>query len=221
MVVTLGEEVMLLSLDDASGQARKRQSAGWAVAGATLLELALAGRVSIADGRVAVVDRSPTGVPLLDGRLQRLAEWTADAKRGRKAADWVAKDQGKAVEAAIGSLCARRLVHEESHRALGLFPVRRYPEADGSVERELRERLTAAVLGGERPDDRTSGLVAVLHAARLDGLAFPDVPRERIESRLAEIAEGQWAGRSVRDAIRAMQMVMTTITVVTVVTTMS
>lgn len=217
MRVTLGEEIMLLSLDDESGTSKDRSSTGWGVAGGILLDLALAGRVAVADGRLTVVDRSPTGVPLLDGRLERIADWAGSGSR-KKASDWLAKDQAKAVGSAVESLCERGLVTEERVRLLGLFPVRRYPEADGSVERELRERLVSVVVDGAEPDDRTSGLIALLHAARLYRQAFPELPRKRVEPRMAEIAEGNWAGDSVRGAIRDVQAAVAVVTTITVVT---
>ncbi|MFJ8645987.1 GPP34 family phosphoprotein [Streptomyces sp. NPDC093546] len=217
MAVTLGEEIALLSLDDESGATKERASAAWAVAGGILLELTMAGRVTVTGERLAVVDTTPTGDTLLDGRLRLLAEWTR-SNRGRKVTDWLAKDQSKATQATVESLCERGLVVEERHRVLGLFPVRRYPEADGSVERELRERLASAVLEGAQPDERTSGLVALLHAARLHHLAFPELPRKQVEARMAEIAEGQWAGDGVREAIRNMQAALVAITVVTAAT---
>ncbi|GGU32583.1 GOLPH3/VPS74 family protein [Streptomyces lavendofoliae] len=217
MTVTLAEEVALLSLDDASGAAKEQSSAGWAVAGGILLELAMAGRVTVSDGRLAVTDPTPTGNALLDGRLARLEEWTR-RKSPRKVADWLTKDQSKAVAATVESLCERGLVVEERGKVLGLFPVRRYPEADGSVERELRARLTSVVVHGMEPDDRTSGLVALLHAAKLDRLAFPDIPRKLVAPRMAKIAEGQWAGDGVREAIRNMQAAMVAITAATAAT---
>ncbi|MEU6703839.1 GOLPH3/VPS74 family protein [Streptomyces wuyuanensis] len=218
MGVTLAEEIMLLSLDDESGAAKERQAAGWAVAGGILLELVMAGRVIVEDGRLEVTDASPTGVALLDRRLEQLAAWAKDGRR-RKTADWLTKDQPKAVAATVESLCARGVVTEERHRALGIFPVRRYPEADGSVERELRARLTSVVVEGADPDDRTSGLVALLHGAGLHRQAFPDVPRKQVEPRMAKIAGGHWAGAGVRDAIRNMQAAMAAVTTAVVVTT--
>ncbi|MFD7614431.1 GPP34 family phosphoprotein [Streptomyces sp. NPDC059828] len=218
--VTLAEEVALLSLDDESGAARERQSAGWAVAGGILLELVMAERVAVADGRLSITDTTPTGVPLLDKRLELLITW---AKRGgkRRVTDWLTKDQSKAVSATVESLCARGLVVEERRKALGIFPLRRYPEADGTVERELRARLAAVVLEGAEPDVRTSGLVALLQGAKLYGLAFPDLPKKTVEPRMTEIASGQWAGDSLREAIRNMQAAMVAITATVVVTTMT
>lgn len=218
MGVTLAEEIMLLSLDDESGAVKERQAAGWAVAGGILLELVMAGRVTVTDGRLEVTRASPTGDTLLDGRLEQLASWAKGGRR-RKVSDWLTKDQPKAVAATVESLCARGVVTEERHRALGVFPVRRYPEADGSVERELRARLASAVVDGADPDDRTSGLVALLHGAGLHRQAFPDVPRKQVEPRMAKIAEGHWAGAGVRDAIRDMQAAMAAITTAVVVTT--
>ncbi|MEU3561040.1 GPP34 family phosphoprotein [Kitasatospora sp. NPDC006786] len=214
MLVTLAEELMLLSLDDESGVAKDAPTAAWAAAGGILAELVLAGRVTIEDGRLTVTDRTPTGEPLVDGRLARLDAWAAGRRSGRaKAGDWLTKDRSTAVADTVGRLCERGLVVEERRRALGLFPVRRYPEADGSVERELRGRLAAVVLNGAEPDLRTAALVALLHGSRLHRLAFPELPRKQVEPRFAEIAAGDGAAESVREAIRAVQLTMAAVSI--------
>ncbi|MET8542614.1 GPP34 family phosphoprotein [Kitasatospora sp. NPDC004799] len=213
MHVTLAEELMLLSLDDESGVAKDATTASWAAAGGILAELVLAGRVAIDEGRLTVTDRTPTGEPLVDGRLARLDEWAAGRGAGKaKAADWLIKDRTTAVADTVARLCERGLVVEERRRAFGIFPVRRYPEADGAVERELRGRLAAVVLDGAEPDLRTAALVALLHGSRLHRLAFPDLPRKEVEPRFAEIADGDGAAESVREAIRAVQLTMVAVT---------
>ncbi len=204
MHVTLAEEIMLLSLDDESGQAKDRWTAGWIVAGGLLLELALAERLQVNDGRVDVTNTSSTGDALLDGRLEMVAAWAGSTKSATVAA-WLRKDQVKSVQATLDSLCARGIVVEERHRVLGLFPVRRFPEADGTVERELRDRLTRVVVEDAEPDARTAGLIGLLHGARLHRLAFPGRPRKEVEPRMAAIAKGQWAADSVRETITATQ----------------
>ncbi|WP_031074908.1 GOLPH3/VPS74 family protein [Streptomyces sp. NRRL WC-3742] len=216
--VTLAEEVLLLTLDDESGVAKERAGAAWAIPGALLAELALAGRVVLEDGKVSAVGREPVGEPLLDGCLGRLVAW-AEGRRTAKASDWLLKDRATAPSDTLARLVERGLVTEERHKALGIFPVRRYPEADGSVERALRERLAAVVLHGAEPDARTGALIALLHASDLHRSAFPDVPRKAVAPRFAEIAEGEWADRSVREAIRNARAVLAAVIAVTAATT--
>ncbi|MFJ9693993.1 GPP34 family phosphoprotein [Kitasatospora sp. NPDC101183] len=215
--VTLAEEVLLLTLDDGTGVAKERAGAACAIPGALLAELALAGRVAVEAGELTVTGREPTGEPLLDGRLDRLATW-AEGRRTAKASDWLLTDRATATTDTLKRLVERGLVVEERHRALGIFPVRRYPEADGSVERALRERLAAVVLHGAEPDARTSALIALLHAGKLYWSAFPDVPRKQVEPRFAEIAEGDGAGESVQQAVRTTQAALTAIAAMTAAT---
>ncbi|MFJ9849424.1 GPP34 family phosphoprotein [Streptomyces sp. NPDC101150] len=214
MPITLAEEIMLLSLNDESGVPEQRQAAGWAAAGGILLELVLAGRASVEGKYLRLTDRTPTGERLLDDRMALLDAWLRGRER-RRVTEWLTKDQGKAGNAAVESLCARGVVVERQHRALGLFPTRRYPEADGAPETELRRRLQAVVLGGVAPDERTAGLIALIHAAKLHRLAFPDVPRKPVADRMAGVASGQWAAESVRAAIAGMQAAMAAVVVVT------
>ncbi|ANP55211.1 hypothetical protein J2Z21_003288 [Streptomyces griseochromogenes] len=216
MAVTLAEEIMLLSLDDKSGVAEQRQAAGWAVAGGFLLELVLAGRASVEGKYLTVTDGTPIGEPPLDERLALLDTWLHGHDK-RRVADWLTRDQSKATKAAMESLCARGIVVEQQHKALGLFPTRRYPEADSGPETELRQRLRAVVLEGAVPDVRTAGLIALIHAAKLHRLAFPHAPRKEVADRMAEVAAGQWAAESVRTAIREMQAAMTVAVVAGVV----
>ncbi|MFH8574288.1 GPP34 family phosphoprotein [Streptomyces sp. NPDC017993] len=217
MAITLAEEIMLLSLDDESGSAKQRSAAGWAVSGGILLELVLAGRVSIAGKHLELTDTTPTGDELLDGRTALIETWLRGRKQ-RRVTEWLTKDQAKAVGAALESLCRRGVVVEEKHKALGVFPIRRYPEADGAVEAELRERLRAVVLDGAEPDTRTAGLIALIHSAKLHRLAFPDSPRKEVTARMAQVADGQWAAESVHAAIRDMQAAMAAVIVVTAAT---
>ncbi|MFE7096313.1 GOLPH3/VPS74 family protein [Streptomyces erythrochromogenes] len=208
--ITLAEEIMLLSLDDESGAVRQRQAVAPALAGAILLELVLAERVSISGKHLELRSTEPTGEPLLDDRLRLMETWLRRLSR-RRVADWLMKDYMKATSPVLERLGERGLVAEQVRKVLGVFPQRRYPEVDGTVERALRERLAAAVLGNAQPDDRTAGLIALLHGAKLHRLAFPGHSPAAVKPRMAEIADGQWAAEGVRAAIRDMQAAMVVI----------
>ncbi|MCF6525559.1 GPP34 family phosphoprotein [Streptomyces sp. JJ36] len=205
--VTLGEELVLLSLDDDSGAGRDESSVAWAVAGAVLVELALAGRTEVRDDAVVVTDRSPVGVGYLDAELARLAE-REEPPAVRKVLEQARKE---APEGATRTLVERGLVRDESRKVLGLFPVRRFPEAEGSVETEVRRRLDAVVRHGAEPDGRTAALVALLHGARLQRLAFGSADRRRVQERMKEIAEGQGVPAAVRKAVDHAQAVLTVV----------
>ncbi|MEU9159807.1 GPP34 family phosphoprotein [Streptomyces sp. NPDC048424] len=217
MGITLAEEIVLLSLDDESGETRRRQSAGWAAAGAILLELVMAERVSVAGKYLELRDTTPTGEELLDGRILSMEAWLRGRAK-RRVTDWLTRDQTKAVGAAVERLVERGLVAAEVHKVLGVFPQKRYPGTDGAAERALRERLRAVVIEGVEPDERTAGLIALIHSTGLHRLAFPDRRRKEVAPRTAEIAAGQWASDSVRAAVRDVQAAMVAVTAVTVAT---
>ncbi|MFD5618178.1 GPP34 family phosphoprotein [Streptomyces yangpuensis] len=213
--ITLAEEIMLLSLDDESGAQRLRQSVAPALSGAILIELVLAERVSVSGKHMELRSTESTGDPLLDGRLRLVETWLRG--RRRRMTDWLTKDYMKVSGPVLERLGERGLVAQQVHKVLGVFPQRRYPEVDGTVERALRERLAAVVLGGARPDERTAGLIALLHAAKLHRLAFPQHSPGSVKPRMAEIADGQWAADGVRAAIRDMQAAMVVMMAATVV----
>ncbi|MFI2213400.1 GPP34 family phosphoprotein [Streptomyces sp. NPDC020141] len=215
METTLGEQLLLLSLDDESGAGRESANVGWAIAGASLVELALAGRITVDGDIVSAIDPSPVGHPSLDAALAAIA---GREKPGR-AADWIQHLRKDAVAAASAGLVDKGLVREETKKVLGLFPVRRYPEADGSVEAAVRERLDAAVLRGGSPDERTASLIALLHGGGLARLAFPAADTSRAEAAMEAIARGHWAAPAVHRVVESVRATLTVIVTTTVVTT--
>ncbi|MBT2409865.1 GPP34 family phosphoprotein [Streptomyces sp. ISL-12] len=212
---TLGEQLLLLSLDDESGTAAEPAKVAPAVAAAALVELALARRIDVTDDMVTVVDATPLGEPALDAAL--------DAVVGRQepggTKDWIHRLRTDAVARARASLIAKGLVREEKKKVLGLFPVRRYPEADGSVEAAVRQRLDAVVLSGAAPDERTASLVALLHGAKLHRLAFADADARRVEAAMESVSQDRWSAAAVRHVVKAAEDALTAIIAVVVTTT--
>jgi hypothetical protein len=77
--LALVEEIVLLSLDDQTGAhlPLMPQALGYALAGAVLADLEISGRLANRTTGVELINAMPTGNPLLDPWLQRIA---ADAK---------------------------------------------------------------------------------------------------------------------------------------------
>ncbi|MEU3143089.1 MULTISPECIES: GPP34 family phosphoprotein [unclassified Streptomyces] len=212
---TLGEQLLLLSLDDESGTAKESAKVAPAIAAAALVELALAGRIDVTGDEVTVVDATPPGEPALDAALEAVA----GKEKPGSTKDWINRLKTDAVARANAGLIGKGLVREEKKKVLGLFPVRRYPEADGSVEAAVRQRLHAVVLQGAAPDERTASLVALLHGAKLHRLAFPGADGRRVEAAMESVSRGRWSATAVRHVVKAAEDALTAIIAVTVTTT--
>ena len=138
--VALAEELLLLAYDD-DGTARVGSpTVDYALACAVLAELALGGRIDLADGRVAVRDARQFGDAVLDGALARI---TGDDK-ARKPTDWVSKLSADLRETLLERQVAVGILRREEGRVLWVFPRTTYPCIDDRPEREVRERLRTA-----------------------------------------------------------------------------
>ena len=79
-MLRFAEEIMLLLLDDTSGDFApvSELSLQCALAGAVLMDLALENRIDTDTERLILLDKTPTGDDLLDPTLANIAESTAE-----------------------------------------------------------------------------------------------------------------------------------------------
>lgn len=216
----IAEDLLLLLYADATGKAVvERTKVDHALAGAVLIELAMAGRVDIAGeneverkGRLIVRDRSPFGDDVLDGALEII-----DDKEGRKPQNVLGALAKQLRDRLLARLADRGVLERREEMILGLFPTTRWPAADAAAEAEVRSKLDAALLLGKEPDPRTAALVAMLSA--IDSVQkVVDAPdRRAVRKRAKEIAESAWAAEAVRKAVEAVQAATTAVIVSVVV----
>ena len=205
VMALLAEDLLLLLLDDERGSAVVDSTAlDYALAGALLFDLALAGRIDVAGegeavkkGRLVALDRDSLGDPLLDRALSRIAT------EQRKPESWVPKlakglrkDLLRRVEDS-GDVTAR-----ESTMLLGMVRRRRHPQAATAREEALRVELRAA-LDGSTPSPRAGALLALLGAVDAVHKAVPGADKKQSRKRAKQISEGMWAGDAVAAAVRA------------------
>ncbi|MFE7138137.1 GPP34 family phosphoprotein [Streptomyces sp. NPDC057644] len=204
--LTLSEEVLLVALDHVSGSGKTRLGLDWAVAGAGIVELVLARKITVREkGVIAVLDPAPTGIGHLDAVLAE----TADGVRVSKV---LRRTRGGAPGRALTALVERGVLHRKRAWALGILPVHRYPTRDPSAEAAVRARLDATVLGGQEPSERTAALIGVLHAAKLWRRAVPSGGRRHVRRRMSDIAAGQSISPAVRKAITRTKGAITAMT---------
>ncbi|EOM77819.1 GPP34 family phosphoprotein [Rhodococcus rhodnii] len=201
----LAEDLLLLLLDDETGAPLVDGTRMPRVlAGAVLLELALSDVVTPAEdgedvkkGRL-VVRRDPPDDDVLADAVTTIRERTP--MKPRPAIERLAKNLQPTI---LERLVDAGWVREERSRVLGVFPRTRWPEVDGTHERELRTELRAALIDGLDPRERTAALVALLSAVGAAPKVFPDADKKALERRAKEIAQGNWAGEAVRKAVEA------------------
>ncbi|MFG1881778.1 GPP34 family phosphoprotein [Micromonospora sp. NPDC049102] len=185
--VALAEELLLLAYDDSTGKATMpRISLDLGMAAAVLVELALAGRIAYADGSLAVVDPTPTGEPITDEVLARIAADTPHTP-----ASWVQRLRHGLRDKILGDLCTQGVVRDVDETELGFIHVHRYPVVDSSVEADTRQRLADALAGAAAPDERTAALATLVVVLRMEsalGVSGDEAATAR--RRLEEIATG-------------------------------
>ncbi|MGQ4515563.1 GPP34 family phosphoprotein [Streptomyces sp. DW26H14] len=167
--LTLPEELMLLALDPATGKPRVRaRHLHYGVAAAALAELEARRFVAEDRGRVVPLSPPPTGEPVLDAALGLF-----DDGRPVRARHWLRRRRSGAVTGACAdSLAARGLITVETHRALGLFSVSRYPlVSPGTAEEAAADFRGAAKMGFPEPGARM--LAALVSAIRLTRHVVP------------------------------------------------
>ncbi|AXB47722.1 GOLPH3/VPS74 family protein [Amycolatopsis albispora] len=219
----IAEDLVLLVFDDETGKPDSTvTSLTYALAGALLIELGMRNRISVGEGgkgRLELVDRTPTGQHVLDDALVKLEKY-----EGRKPKDAIAPLAGnKLTERLLDGLADRGVLRREEGKVLKLFPVTRWPAEDSAHELALRETLTAVLVDGRDPDERTAALIAVLAAIQAASKVL-DLPeradRKLVDRRAKDIAEGNWGSAATGKAIEELTAaVMTAVMIPAIVTT--
>lgn len=186
--LSIPEEVLLLTLDDETGRPLgvPAQAVALALAGAALMELALAGRLDSDLDRLFLADARPVGDPLLDGVLAQITAGPA----GQDTRWWMGRLAVGAPamrQALLERLVGRGVLRRAEKRRFGFIPDRRYPKADGTAMNATRARLRAVLLEGEMPDARDSLMAGLCAATGLIALLLSEAEAEGAATRIAVV----------------------------------
>jgi Golgi phosphoprotein 3 len=204
MQLTFIEELLLLSLDDETGVLRPAL-APWldtAEAGALLMDLALRNRVDTDPDKLVVVDKTPTGEPLLDQALAIISEIPSGQAIDAYVAA-LARHGERFREAALERLCGRGILKRKDDRLLWVFKTRTYPVIDGKAEREVKLRIFSILFDDEIPDPRDVVLISLVSACNLLPVLLSPEECEHVRDRVELLRKmdliGQSVGRAIRD----------------------
>ncbi|BBK31037.1 Golgi phosphoprotein 3 GPP34 [Stella humosa] len=204
-MLTFVEEILLLMLDDQDGRLvdLPRSAMNGVIAGAVLMDLAMHDRIDSDLQELRVVNKTPTGDPLLDGTLASLS-----GAEGRSSSAWVedvARDADDLRERALARLVSRGILRKEEGRFLWVFHTRRYPIIDDREQREVKARLRELVLSNEIPDPRDVVLVCLVEAAGLWDLLLTEAEQDKAADRIAQLRKMDLVGQAMTQVVRDIQ----------------
>ena len=204
----LHEEIMLLALRDKKGTVASGVWINLAVGGAVLAELMLAKRIEAEEVKkrkfAKVVDPTPTGEPVIDECLAKVVA----SKRRDQLQTWVSKfgNLKNLKHRVAGELARRWILKADEDKILGIFTRKIYPEIDPRPERELIERLRAAIFGESREiEARTVVLLSLAHSTGILRLVFDKKQLKTRKVRIEQIVNGELTGKATGEAIQAVQ----------------
>ena len=200
-MLTLTEEVLLL-LGDEEGTFLPvdKHAFDCALAGAVLLDLAFAYRIDTDPQVLTVIDPAPTGMPMLDRILAKLAS-RADAV---DAASWIGElstDDAETVrEQALASLVEREILERKEEPFLWVFRPVRYPMIDGEAVQEIKLRIDDVL-----SDPRDVALLSLVDACQILPDLFPDRKLNEVTPRIGLLRKMDLIGREVAGMIANIQ----------------
>lgn len=203
MIGGLPEAIVLLSLDDATGRpvGRGGMAPDLALAGALLMELALAGRLDTDRDRVELVDQAPTGDAVLDAALAAVAAPGAP-RDARGLIHLLSREAAVARAALLDRLVAGGVLRRVEDRRLFLFADRRHPKAAGHADAtEARGRLRGTLLEEAIPEPRDALLLGLARAAGLLPLLLSAEDLARVQPWLDLVTRIESLNRSLGAAV--------------------
>ena len=203
------EEITLLLLDDAQGRFvdLPLSASDVVIAGAALMDLALANRIDTDLDGLTLVDTKPTGDDILDDALGRLVK-SGDGLTVSEAVEGLAAYAEGYKEKAVQRLVAHKILREENGRFLWVFPTRRYPVIDDTEQREVKARLRQVLLTDEIPDPRDVVLICLIDACNLLGLVLTPDEIKQTSARVEQLSKMDLIGQAVTRAVAEIRFIV-------------
>lgn len=197
--MTLGEDLLLLAVHRRSGRIRNVERMAPALRALQLIELTLAGRVTVEQGRVAAKDATPIGHRLVDHALGSLCA----KEKPPKIEEWLRGDRTEiGILGQYLALLGRQQVIRIGHRGQGLARSTHVTVRDQERYAQARARIDRVAGGEASATAQDHALASIVHACGLGPclyrgphrlvarrrLAKFDVPREVAESISSAVA---------------------------------
>jgi Golgi phosphoprotein 3 (GPP34) len=183
---TLGEDLVLLSIDPRTGRVTTAEKIPYGLMGSELVRLAATGRVDITGDRIVVRSPAPTGDPELDQALASIAQ----SRKPPRPRTWVGHPRRHIRDEYLARLVRAGALREETSAILGR---RRHAITAPAAVRLTAARAlldTIARSDGQVPPTQAA-FAGLAHAIGLDARLYPRWADRPLRRRLAQIAKGR------------------------------
>ncbi len=201
----LMEELFLLALHEKGEKGRVNFTGGdlrYGLAGAALTELSLQGKIQWDDRRsVRVLDKPPGPDPILNDILAELAK----VRKPKKLAYWISRlgENGKHHQKQIvASLVAKGFLQVEAGRYLWVIPYQVYTQSNASAKYQVKRRLRAIVLAGEKHDEYAVALLSLVHAINMLDHVFAVDEFKAARKRVQALVQDEAVGAAVTEVLQ-------------------
>lgn len=205
-VGSLRDEVFLLAHDDSGRMVVNELVIGAGLAGATLIDLLLQGRVAVSQGRLDVIDSATTGDAESDATLSAIAANTAPT--GPRS--WVSWISHGAYGRIADSLESAGVIRRSTGRRFGLLPTPRCLPAQPEDLVRVRSRVRYALQSAELPEPETGALCGLVRVLRLESSLLLATPTSDLLLGLERLTAGN--DLTVRQVTNAVESVITAAT---------
>jgi golgi phosphoprotein 3 len=201
-MLTMLEEVVLLAVNEKTGELRSTREFGtaYALVGAVFFDLALSRKIDTSEEEIHIIDTAPTGNPALDAVLARMAH-RPDLKTVR---DWIEEiflSRQDLEGSALISLIDQGILRHEVSKRLWVIDVERFPMVNHRPQQHVKVRLAHAILSDEIPETRDIMLVAIAEHCGLLGYVLSEAQLENRRQRIQALSAVETISRKVTDAI--------------------
>ena len=205
-MLTFVEEILLLLLRDDDGKfvPVSRLAMDRAIAGAVLMELAMANRIDTDLENLILIDSTPIGDSLLDPTLTEIASGEQHDARF-----WVERTVLQSDEIrsnALERLVEHGILEREEDRFLWVFRSRRYPMVDGTAEREVKLRIMGVLFSDEIPHPRDVVIICLADACGLFRQILSRRELDQATTRIDQVRKLDLIGQAVSQAIHDIEV---------------
>ena len=205
-MLTFVEEIVLLLLRDEDGKfvPVSRLAMDRAIAGAVLMDLAMANSIDTDLEHLVLMDPTPVGDSLLDPTLAEIAK--GDARDTRFWVEHTVQHADEIREGALARLVERGILERQEDRFLWVFRSRRYPMVDGKAEREVKLRIMGVLFSDEIPDPRDVVIICLADACGLFRQMFSRRELDQAAARIDQVRKLDLIGQAVSQAIHDIEV---------------